>query len=462
MGTSDRETVEQGVRNASAVQLGQRLRQARVSRNLTQGEVAAGQFSVSYISAVERGQIRPSLGALERLAARLEIPIADLLRMESFEVPAPGASLAEFFPTKAREEAESALIEAQVRLQQGDAPGALQVLQALQSRGGLVAAEEALVAWRRAEGYRALKRAEEARAQAQEALARAERLGDPEMRERVRLELGRALALAHTGAAAIGHFQQGRAAVEGGVVPDPLFRLDVLYALGDAQWQDGDLETAATTLAEAAAAIDEALAPERLGARYWDLAQRFRGAGDGRRARLYTARGRAAYEVAATQRLARRIRLRLGRLCAQVGRADEALAHLEAARDQADQQQDPHMLAEAQSALAAFYLQQRRPEEAEHAAGRAIELAATVDDPALQAEAQLVTARVLEARKDHAGAERNFTEAIGHLQAINATSQLSEAYARYSEFLERRGSSTRALEILKQAWQLRERSGGGA
>ena len=50
--------------------IGQRIRRARLQQNLTQGELAKGQFSVSYVSAVERGQIRPSLGALERLEAR--------------------------------------------------------------------------------------------------------------------------------------------------------------------------------------------------------------------------------------------------------------------------------------------------------------------------------------------------------------------------------------------------------
>src|SRR6185437_10345823 len=63
----------------TAIQLGQRLRRARLARNMTQSEVAQKQFSVSYISAVERGQIRPSLGALERLAERLEVPLADLV-----------------------------------------------------------------------------------------------------------------------------------------------------------------------------------------------------------------------------------------------------------------------------------------------------------------------------------------------------------------------------------------------
>src|SRR6185437_11792424 len=56
-----------------AQRLGVRLRQARLRLNMTQSEVASDHFSVSYISAVERGQIRPSLGALEVLSDRLQV-----------------------------------------------------------------------------------------------------------------------------------------------------------------------------------------------------------------------------------------------------------------------------------------------------------------------------------------------------------------------------------------------------
>ena len=74
--------------DAAAVRLGQRLRKARLARNLTQSEVAQQRFSVSYISAVERGQIRPSLGALEKLSERLRVPLSDLLRDDGdIEIP---------------------------------------------------------------------------------------------------------------------------------------------------------------------------------------------------------------------------------------------------------------------------------------------------------------------------------------------------------------------------------------
>jgi tetratricopeptide (TPR) repeat protein len=94
---------------------------------------------------------------------------------------------------------------------------------------------------------------------------------------------------------------------------------------------------------------------------------------------------------------------RLGRAYAAAGRYDEALARLEVARERAEGVQDVAGLAEAQTALASIYLHQERAAEATQAAEQASALAARVDDPVQQAEAQLVLAQVLEARRDHAG-----------------------------------------------------------
>src|SRR5580765_1931553 len=105
--------------DAAAMRLGQRLRKARLARNLTQSEVAQQQFSVSYISAVERGQIRPSLGALERLSERLHVPLAELLREDSDIVIPPVAAAEREGAAEERPEVEARLLYAQVLARQG-------------------------------------------------------------------------------------------------------------------------------------------------------------------------------------------------------------------------------------------------------------------------------------------------------------------------------------------------------
>jgi len=63
--------------------VGEKLRAARVAQHYTQSQLAAPDFSVSYISAIERGQIHPSLRALEILATRLGLSSTQLLPARS-------------------------------------------------------------------------------------------------------------------------------------------------------------------------------------------------------------------------------------------------------------------------------------------------------------------------------------------------------------------------------------------
>ena len=53
--------------------LGQRLREARVARGLTQSELADSRFSKQYVSQLERDQLRPTGETLAWLAERLQI-----------------------------------------------------------------------------------------------------------------------------------------------------------------------------------------------------------------------------------------------------------------------------------------------------------------------------------------------------------------------------------------------------
>ncbi|MGZ6365810.1 MAG: helix-turn-helix domain-containing protein, partial [Ktedonobacteraceae bacterium] len=63
--------------------VGAKLRAARLARKLTQSQLAQPDFSVSYVSAIERGQIQPSLRALEIFAQRLGVSSTELLSKQT-------------------------------------------------------------------------------------------------------------------------------------------------------------------------------------------------------------------------------------------------------------------------------------------------------------------------------------------------------------------------------------------
>src|ERR1700730_3432964 len=67
------------VGKAVAARVGSNIREVRTKLQLTQAQLAAPEFSISYISAIERGKISPSLKALSILAKRLDVPLTCLL-----------------------------------------------------------------------------------------------------------------------------------------------------------------------------------------------------------------------------------------------------------------------------------------------------------------------------------------------------------------------------------------------
>jgi transcriptional regulator with XRE-family HTH domain len=124
-----------------AKRLGARLRCIRILRTKTQRDLAENEYSVSYVSGVERGRIRPSLRAIEWLAARLDVPIADLLSDVDLEAkyaptlaaPGGGDMAAGPVATARALAAEERLRDAQALLLQGDRSAAEQAWVILRS-----------------------------------------------------------------------------------------------------------------------------------------------------------------------------------------------------------------------------------------------------------------------------------------------------------------------------------------
>lgn len=68
--------------------IAERLRAARRAAKKTQQEVVGERFSKSYLSAIERGKITPSIQALEILADRLNVPLAFFLGEREYDLSA--------------------------------------------------------------------------------------------------------------------------------------------------------------------------------------------------------------------------------------------------------------------------------------------------------------------------------------------------------------------------------------
>src|SRR5712691_3854358 len=96
--------------------VGAKLREARLAKKYTQSQLAQKDFSVSYISAIERGQIHPSLRALEIFALRLGLSSKDLLTPQS---PTANNGSATSKDVSSEDEIEWQILAAQVAMWQG-------------------------------------------------------------------------------------------------------------------------------------------------------------------------------------------------------------------------------------------------------------------------------------------------------------------------------------------------------
>ncbi len=437
-----------------AQRLGVRLRQARLRLNMTQSEVAAAHFSVSYISAVERGQIRPSLGALEVLSDRLSVPLEDLLGT----APLPGATSGvsrEQAADRRQEDAEARLAAAQAlsyqRKYQASNDAVRQIALSHLSPAGALDARRLL-----AYNYVELGEGEEARREALEGITVAERTGDEESRARLRNELGNAYLLTRKNQLALEQYKLAYDAIEQQVARDPVFRLNVLYNLGSINWLLGHTDDAIGYLRQAVDLATDVNHPERLGDTLWTLSAAYQGQGDTARAKLYALRSLASYERAANEALTARAYTRLGRATAQANQIEDAVAYLQTAQALSVRQGDSRALAEARGSLAAVFISQGQLDEAASAAQEALDLADSVGDVILRAEARLTMATLQQAQGQTDPAKRSYETAIEMLEGVDAPQHLADAYASYSEFLEQHGESQRAFELLKQAWRLRE------
>src|ERR1700688_80205 len=115
-----------------ATTVGRNIREVRTTLGLTQAQLAAPEFSISYVSAIERGKIRPSLKALSILAKRLDVPLTFLLEGSpagAAEARAVGYSPADSGPDQ---KIDVDLLQANVLVQQGLYEEATQVLSRIQ------------------------------------------------------------------------------------------------------------------------------------------------------------------------------------------------------------------------------------------------------------------------------------------------------------------------------------------
>ncbi len=214
------------VGKAVAARVGTNIREVRTKLGMTQAQLAAPEFSISYISAIERGKIRPSLKALSILARRLDVPLTFLLEGSpagAAEARAVGYSPADSGPDQ---KIDVDLLQASVLIQQGAYEEAKELLAPIQAER-ITTDQVYRLYLLRGQIHLGTNEYQEAVVDLRSAVTQAESLNDSESIERARNLLGRAYFLLYNYTLAMENHLRSNTAIENSQINDPVFALDV-------------------------------------------------------------------------------------------------------------------------------------------------------------------------------------------------------------------------------------------
>ncbi len=289
-----------------AVEVGARIKVARLAAGLTQARLADGRYTKAYISALENGLSKPSLAALTFIAGRLSLPVTHFLeaatpawsRLEADLRLASGdwAVAADAYrelledeshPTR-RAELERGLAEALYRLDQH--AESLRVASSAAAAFDAVgaAADAAVARYWMAGAFIMLDNETEARSILRGLLdqVRAGMKGEPDWEVRILIALANADGRGGEEGRALGYLEEARALVAD---VDDRRRAMFLNALAVSYRERGDLEAAIRTANQAIARYRELFLDREIALLENELALNYMGLGSLERARSHAA-----------------------------------------------------------------------------------------------------------------------------------------------------------------------------
>jgi tetratricopeptide (TPR) repeat protein len=413
---------------ALARRIGSRLRQARLAAGLTQQELAAGRYTKAYVSALETGQSKPSMAALNFLADRLGIAASRFLDDE----PATWRRL-----------------EVDLHLASGRWRDAVDGYTALLDQAPSREARAEILRGL-SEAFAGLDRGAEAASAGAEAA-------------RIFTSLGREAdaAVARYWLAA-GEYDQGNAVeaesilreilerVRAGLRVEPDFELRLIMALSSTASRDGRHDVALAYLEEVRGLADT-LDDHRRGTYLFDLAYSYRETGDYEAAirtgiaslALFRA---TAYELgaAALENDLALSYLALGNL----GKSEEFAA---SAQSRFERLEDRHRLAYVLETRSQVALAGGDPSGALAFAESALELAEETANERAIVAALLALARARRALGDPATAAPLYERAVDLARASGRPGSIRDAIGEWADVLSESGQHERAATLLREA-----------
>jgi tetratricopeptide (TPR) repeat protein len=428
--------------------VGAKLRAARLAKKMTQSQLAQPDFSVSYISAIERGQIHPSLRALEILAVRLGLTSTQLL--PKGRENDDGAGVATKAPSP-EDEIELALLEAQIAIWQEASAVAIEQLEELANKT-LNHRQQIQRGYLLGMAYSASMQFQEAEAVLSQTVEMAREKGDGYSKLLLQYQLGITYAAVHNYTQALSCDQTCLKLMEEIRPEDPFLKAQVYFHVGQHHAALDHQQRAIEMFELAIALADELATPEQRKAAYWNLSQQFIEGEDYTLATIYSYKSQFLTNQQSAHLLTGEIYHYLGRALLH-GDQEAARAYLMNALQNERVLRDQLARASITTSLAEWFLKQKALREAEEHAQQAYQMAITSGDTVVAKEALLTLGRIEYALSRYEDGDSHFIAGLEMLERLGLQEELSDQLARYGQLLEERGMVQEAIKYFKRAFE---------
>ncbi len=435
--------------------VGEKLRAARVAQHYTQSQLAAPDFSVSYISAIERGQIHPSLRALEILAGRLGLSSTQLLPNRS---PSENRfSSLSGAPEREDDEVDLILLEAHILIMQGMASHAVNQLTKLSTKR-LKRSQQLqhryLLGW----AYFQATQFPESEYTLSEAVQLAKDLNDQYMSLHILSLLARAHAAMRNYTQALLSHQRCLNLLETVEPQDLFFTAQVYMHMGQHYTHLENLDQALEMFNKALSIIARLSTPQDIQLTYWAICQHYASTKNYDLATLYAYKSLHLSQQEATKFLRSELHHYLGHAMMKKGQ-QEARDYLDEALKQETLVQDQLTQASLLTRNAEWYFLHQAFEEAEQHARYAHELAQPFGDTIIGAEALIVLGHIGYAQTHDEQGDQYFVAGLDMLERLRTHEELANESVRYAQLLEEHGKAHEAFTYFRRAFQSQQKLG---
>jgi tetratricopeptide (TPR) repeat protein len=436
--------------------VGERLRAARIAQHFTQSQLAAPDFSVSYISAIERGQIHPSLRALEILAGRLGLTSTQLLPSRNPQDERLGvtATLSE----RDEDEIEYILLEAQLLITQGRGQEALTLLEQCAGRR-LKRQQQLKQRFLQGLAHYRLEQYQESEFMLAEAEKIAKELNAPYLYQSILDLLAATYSGMRNAAQALQAHQRCLALLEGKENVDPFFLMHVYISIGQHYTRLDNNQAAIETFHKALALADTLKTRTHIQEMYTRLSRQYATEKEYDLATLYAYKSAQVHNQQTMKRSRSELYHYLGHAIMQ---QDAFAAHefIEETLQKPGIQQDPLARASLLTRRAEWLsTQQEANEEATHDAHLAQELAEPLGDSIIAAEALIILGRCEYALQHYEEGSQHFIAGLDMLERLGSHEELADESVRYAQLLEDIGQPREAFTHFRRAFQSRQKLG---